>query len=121
MRGDGMRGATMVRRALMATAVAAVGAALALPGAAAAGGFATVGLSSLPDGTPPGRPWDVRLTVLQHGRTPMSNLRPVVRIRRAGGGPARDFAAAPAGRPGVYRARVVFPSAGRRADGVGGG
>src|SRR5919202_857873 len=44
--------------------------------------------------------------------TPLSDLRPTVRVRRAGGGPARTFAARPAGRPGVYRVDVVFPSAG---------
>ena len=93
-----------------ATAVA-IGLALALPGAAAAGGFATLGVSSLPDGTAPGRPWHVTLTILQHGRTPMAGLHPTVRIRRAGGG-ARVFAARPAGRPGIYTVDVVFPSAG---------
>ena len=83
-----------------------------LPGAAGAGGMATVGLSSLPDGTAPGRPWRVTLTILQHGRTPMAGLHPTVRIRRAGGGVARTFAARPAGRPGLYTVDVVFPSAG---------
>jgi hypothetical protein len=89
---------------------AALGA-LALPATAGAGGFATVGLSSLPDGTPPGGTWHVRLTILQHGRTPLSDLTPVVRIRN--GTTARSFTAKPAGRPGLYTASVVFPSAGR--------
>ena len=93
-------------------AAVAIGLALALPGAAAAGGFATLGLSSLPDGTAPGRPWHVTLTILQHGRTPMSGLHPEVRIRRAGGGPARTFAARPAGQRGRYTVDVVFPAAG---------
>jgi hypothetical protein len=102
----------MVRRWAVATAVLGA-AALALPGAASAGGFATVGLSSLPDGTAPGQPWRVTLTVLQHGVTPLDGVRPVVRIRSADGAATRTFAAAPAGKPGVYRARVVFPTAGR--------
>jgi len=72
-------------RAAMVTATAAVLAALAFPGAASAGGFATVGLSSLPDGTAPGKPWHVTLTILQHGRTPLSGLSPEVRIRSADG------------------------------------
>jgi hypothetical protein len=93
-------------------AVAAALAALALPAAALAGGFATVGLSSTPEGTAPGRPWDVRLTVLQHGRTPLDGLEPAVIVEGASG-VRHTFAALPAGRPGVYRARVVFPSAGR--------
>jgi hypothetical protein len=95
-----------------ATATVVVAAVLALPSAAAAGGFATLGLSSLPDGTAPGRPWHLTLTILQHGRTPLAGLHPTVRIRRAGGGGARTFAARPAGRPGVYTVGVVFPSAG---------
>jgi hypothetical protein len=98
--------------ALRWATAAAVAIALAVPGTAAAGGFATLGLSSLPDGTAPGRPWHVTLTILQHGRTPMSALQPTVRIRRAGDGAVRTFAARPAGRPGRYTADVVFPSAG---------
>jgi hypothetical protein len=102
----------MVRR--MAVAMAALGAlALALPGAAGAGGFATVGLSSLPDGTQPGEPWRVTLTVLQHGLRPLDGIRPVVHIRSVDGAATHSFPARPAGKPGVYRANVVFPSAGR--------
>src|SRR3954453_17936400 len=99
-------------RAAMVTATAAVLGALALPGAAGAGGFATVGLSSLPDGTAPGEPWHVTLTILQHGRTPLPNLQPVVRIRSANGATTRTFAARPALGAGVYNADVVFPTAG---------
>ena len=63
-----MRAMTTTRRRLIAAAIGTTTAvALALPGAAGAGGFATVGLSSLPDGTPPGTPWHVTLTILQHG------------------------------------------------------
>lgn len=100
-------------RAAMVTATAAVLAALALPTGAGAGGFATVGLSSLPDGTAPGTPWHVTLTILQHGRTPLQGLDPVVRIRGADGATTRTFAARPARRPGAYTADVVFPAAGR--------
>lgn len=42
---------------------------LAVPAGALAGGWATVGLSSTPDGAAAGRPWHLELTVLQHGRT----------------------------------------------------
>src|SRR3954467_6241252 len=93
-----------------AAMVMAVLVALALPGGASAGGFATVGLSSLPDGTAPGAPWHLTLTILQHGRTPLPGLSPVVRIRR--GATTRTFPARPARRPGVYTADVVFPAAG---------
>jgi hypothetical protein len=108
-----MCGRTASRRLGIATAVAAVAAVLALPASAAAGGFATVGLSSLPDGTPPGTPWHVTLTILQHGRTPLAALKPSVRIRTADGRTTRTFAAKPAGKAGLYTADVVFPASGR--------
>jgi len=105
-----MRATAASRLAIVAVAVAAV---LVLPAGAAAGGYATVGLGSLPDGTPPGTPWHVTLTILQHGRTPLRNVEPTVVIRSAGGATTRTFAAKPAGKPGVYTADVVFPAAGR--------
>ena len=103
----------MRRRTAVPTILAAGALLLVLPGVAGAGGFATVGLSSLPDGTAPGRPWHVTLTILQHGRTPMSDLRPTVRVASADGLTVRTFAARRAGRPGTYTVSVVFPSAGR--------
>lgn len=95
-----------MKKLLLCLAVALV----AVP-AAGAGGFATVGLSSLPAGTPSGGTWSVDLTVLQHGRRPLEGIAPVITIRNDGGD-TRSFTAAPTGRPGVYRADVVFPSAG---------
>jgi hypothetical protein len=101
--------------------VLAVGAALALAGTALAGGWATVQLSSTPRGLAAGEPWVVNVTVLQHGRTPLPGLKPTLTIRKVsrttsaqGKGPVtvRTFAALPTGKTGVYRARVVFPSAG---------
>ena len=82
-----------------------------MPAAAGAGGFATAGLSSTPEGVAPGQPWKVDITVLQHGRTPLDGLQPSVVIRS--GDTTREFAAAPTGKTGVYRAEVVFPTAGR--------
>jgi hypothetical protein len=86
--------------------------AFALPAAASAGGFATVGLSSLPDGTAPGKPWHVTLTILQHGRTPLPNLQPTVTVTSADGATTRTFAARPGRDAGVYTADVAFPAAG---------
>ena len=103
----------MRRRVATAAMVVAGAVALALPGAASAGGFATVGLSSLPDGTAPGGTWHVTMTILQHGRTPLANLQPHITIRSADGAIMRTFAARPAARGGTYRADVVFPKAGR--------
>jgi hypothetical protein len=93
---------------MRALAVVATTLFLAVP--AFAGGFSTTGLSSLPDGTGAGEPWVVDVTVLAHGRTPATGLKPEVVITR--GDERRTFAATPV-REGVYRAEVVFPSAGR--------
>jgi hypothetical protein len=90
--------------------IAAVAVALLAPASATGGGWATVGLDPLPDGVGPGKAWEVELTILQHGRTPLEDVKPRVIVTRAG---ERDvFAARATGEPGVYRARVVFPSAG---------
>ena len=86
---------------------------LALPAAALAGGWATVELSSTPDGLAPGTPWKVDISVLQHGRTPLDNVHPTVTIASADGSTQRTFTTRPAGKPGVHRATVTFPSAGR--------
>jgi hypothetical protein len=85
--------------------------ALAAAPPALAGGFVTVGLSSTPDGVASGAPWRVDITVLQHGRTPLDGITPKVRIDS--GGTEKEFVAEPTGKPGVYRAKVVFPAGGR--------
>lgn len=96
----------------MRAAAIAILALLIAPASALAGGFATVGVSSLPDGTAPGEPWVVELTILQHGRAeaPVDGLRPAILV--SGTGYQRAHRALPTGRPGVYRARVVFPDSG---------
>lgn len=83
---------------------------LLLASTALAGGWATVGLSSTPAGTQPGDPWNVKLTVLQHGRTPLVDVQPTLTIRN--GDATKTFDATPTKQPGVYAARVVFPTAG---------
>lgn len=93
--------------------LAGVAAALALPAAAGGGGWATVGVAPLPpDGAGPGARWTPTLTVLQHGRTPLDGVQPVVTIRNPGTGATRSFRATPTGEPGQYRAEVVFPAEG---------
>ena len=74
------------------------------------GGFATVGLSSTPAGLAPGQPWTVDITVLAHGRTPVEGLPATVRIRS--GDAVKEFPTKETGKPGVYRANVVFPASG---------
>jgi hypothetical protein len=85
---------------------------LTAPVAARAGGFATVGLSSTPDGLRAGRPWRVELTILQHGRTPLPDLRPEVVTRDADGN-RTTYRARPAAKAGHYTATVHFPRAGQ--------
>ena len=62
---------------------------LTAPAVAHAGGFATTGLSSTPAGLRAGQPWKVELTVLQHGVTPLSELRPEIVTIDADGNRAR--------------------------------
>jgi hypothetical protein len=100
----------------------AVVAALVFASTAFAGGWATVKLSSLPKGVSAGEPWVVNITVLQHGLAtqPLCCVKPTVTIRKvvglrstsASSSTLKVFQARPTGRTGVYRARVVFPSAG---------
>ena len=89
----------------------ALAAALIAAPSAFAGGWATVGLSSTPAGVQPGDPWDVSITVLQHGRTPLQDVQPTLTIRN--GDSSKTFAAKPTDKPGVYAASVTFPSAGQ--------
>jgi hypothetical protein len=85
---------------------------LAAPAAALAGGFATTGLSSTPEGLAPGQPWKVELTVLQHGRTPLEGVSPRI-VTRDADGLERSFAATATSKPGVYAATVRFPRPGQ--------
>jgi hypothetical protein len=95
-----------VKRLVLLVAAAA----LALPALAWAGGWATVKLSSTPKGMSAGAPWSVRITVLQHGETPLDGVKPFVRIRK--GDVTKTFRAKATAAFGVYAARVVFPSPG---------
>ena len=97
-----------MKKLLLVLALAAV----AVP-AASAGGWATVGLGSLPpSGLEANQSWPVDVTVLQHGQTPLAGVTPVVRVRDDGGQVVRSFTAVPTGKTGVYRAVVTFPAEG---------
>ena len=102
----------MRARWIAAAAVTVVGL-LGLPAGAPAGGWATVSLSSTPDGLSPGQPWLVELEILQHGRTPLDGVEPSIVLTERATGATRTVAAEPTGRPGMYEARAVFPDAGR--------
>lgn len=104
--------------ALLSLGLAGVGNAGPAAPTAQAGCWATVGLSSLPKpGLQAGQPWIVTIRVLQHGRTPLAGAKPEVRIRKQGGKQI-VFRARATARVGSYRARVVFPAAGRYTLGV---
>jgi hypothetical protein len=90
---------------------------------ASAGGWATVELSSTPDGVRAGEEWVVDLKILQHGRTPLENVDPSVTVFQRDSGRSDRFVARATEQPGVYRAAVSFPAAGeweyRVDDGFG--
>jgi len=93
-------------------ALCALAAALVAASVAQAGGWATVGVDPLPTGIQAGEPWNPEITVLQHGRTPLTGLQPLVIVSEQGSGLERTFSATPSDEAGVYDARVVFPEAG---------
>ena len=100
-------------RRLLIVAIAA--GALVQVGMASAGCFATVGLAPPPAGLGPGETWTVRMTILQHGRTPLPDAktaRPTLTIRNDETGAARTFVARPTQDLTVFATSVVFPSAG---------
>jgi hypothetical protein len=109
-----------VRKAIVVAATVA----LVCASTAFAGGWATVKLSSQPQGVTAGEPWIVDVTVLQHGLAsqPLCCVKPTVTIRKVVAARStsssakeplvRTFRARPTSRVGVYRARVVFPAAG---------
>jgi hypothetical protein len=92
--------------------LSALAVALAASGTALAGGWATVGIAPLPDDVHAGGTWQPEITILQHGRTPLEGLAPVVTISEDGGS-SQEFGAQPTEAPGVYVASVTFPEAGR--------
>ena len=81
--------------------------------AANAGGWATVGLSSLPpSGLEPNQAWPVDITVLQHGQTPVAGLAPIVRVRDDGGNVVGTFRGSLTDTRGISHAVVRFPGEG---------
>ena len=103
--------------------ISAAALALVSAGTALAGGWATVKLSSTPKGLSAGEPWVVDIRVLQHGlasqplccRSPKVTIRKVAAARSASASSpvSKTFRARWISSIGVYRVRVVFPSAGK--------
>jgi hypothetical protein len=96
-------------RTLLLSLIAA--AALALAGTAAAGGWATAGVGPPPDDPTAGSTWDAKITILQHGQTPLSGVFPTLTLINDAGKRV-TFKATPTKETGVYVATVKFPSAG---------
>jgi hypothetical protein len=92
---------------LTLTAVAA----LVVAGAASAGGWATAGVSQPPEDPTAGSTWDARITVLQHGETPLMGVQPTISLIGSGG-KKTTFPATATDETGVYAAKVKFPSSG---------
>ena len=76
-----------------------------------AGGWAVITLDELPSGVVAGKPLTIGFTVLQHGKTPMTDLEPTVTAKLSKGKPLTFFAT-PEGKPGYYTATLTFPEAG---------
>lgn len=76
-----------------------------------AGGWAVISLDELPVGVVAGEPYTIGFTVLQHGKTPMTDLSPTVTARIANG-EVLNFSAEPEGKPGHYTAALTFPTDG---------
>jgi Cytochrome c len=76
-----------------------------------AGGWAVITLDELPSGVVAGEPLAVGFTVLQHGKTPMTDLEPTVTASLSNNKPLTFFAIAE-GKPGHYTATLTFPEEG---------
>src|SRR5688500_19100553 len=74
-----------------------------------AGGWAVITLDELPAGVVGGEPYTIGFTVLQHGRTPMTDLYPTVTARIAKGG-VLTFSAEPERHPGHNTPVLTFPT-----------
>jgi hypothetical protein len=102
-----------MKKLLLVLALALVATPVIAVTGASAGGWATVGLSSLPPtGLKAGQPWPLDITVLQHGRTPLAGVTPILRIRDENGKVVSKFTATPTGKTGVYHTVARFPASG---------
>ncbi|HJR81118.1 MAG TPA: c-type cytochrome [Anaerolineales bacterium] len=76
-----------------------------------AGGWAVITLDELPSNVVAGKQLTVGFTVLQHGKTPMTNLEPTVTVKS----PSEEeiiFNAEAEGKAGHYTATLLFPDEG---------
>ncbi len=85
--------------------------ALALSMPAFAGGWAVITVDKLPSGVVAGEPFEIGFTVLQHGKTPMTDIHPTITATLSG---SDKFVvnAEDEGKPGHYVATLTFPKEG---------
>lgn len=76
-----------------------------------AGGWAVITLDELPTGVVAGEPFTVGFTVLQHGKTPMNDLDPILNMHLDKTN-AFVIHAERKGKPGHYTATLTIPKAG---------
>lgn len=77
-----------------------------------AGGWAVISLDSLPGEIIAGQPVSIGFTVLQHGRTPLDGLDPVLRLTHIESGEDLTVYAKAEGNSGHYSAILTLPEAG---------
>lgn len=95
--------------------VLAAGLALTLGATGAMGGWAVVTVENPPTALPAAAPYSLHFTIRQHGREPLDDLSPTVRLLAAGVQPVASpevIAARPDGRRGGYVATLVAPASG---------
>lgn len=85
--------------------------ALALAVPVFAGGWAVITLDELPTNVTAGEPFTVGFTVLQHGKTPMTDLDPTILVESPDGEKSAVLAK-PEGKPGHYAATLTFSTEG---------
>ena len=85
--------------------------ALAFVFPAFAGGWAVITLDELPTDVVAGQPLTIGFTVLQHGRTPMTDIDPTVTAKLSFDEKFVVYAK-PEGKPGHYMATLTFPKEG---------
>jgi hypothetical protein len=76
-----------------------------------AGGWAVITLDELPTGVVAGEPLTIGFTVLQHGKTPMTDLSPII-VANLHKDTEFKIIAEEEGKPGHYTATLTFPREG---------
>ena len=76
-----------------------------------AGGWAVITLDELPTGVVAGEPLTIGFTVLQHGKTPMTDLSPII-VANLHKDTEFKIIAEEEGKPGHYTATLTFPKEG---------